>query len=255
MINVFSFECDIAENCNYSCVGCSHWAPAHKVAYTTPAEMAQDLAHLARVAHANKFCVLGGEPLLHPDLAGILRVVRASGICDLIELWTNGSLLNRQPDEIWLNVDSITVNSYPGKLTQADEDAMRARARVLGVPLEIDHPTHFYHNATRGERKDDIQKWFDTCPYQDHCWAVHHGYLYRCPQSISLSEMLLHIPKEVEGIRLEGVTEEDLRGFLTSRQPRESCKVCARQEVWFPWREEKRKDWLDASLIPVRAAS
>ena len=250
MINAFSFECDVSENCNYSCVGCSHWSPAHKVGYTMPDEMARDLYHLSRVAHAQKFCVLGGEPLLHPDLAGVLRTVRVSGIADAIELWTNGSLLLAASDAIWKNCDSITVNSYPGKLTAEYEAALYVRAAEMGIAFEITHPTQFYHNATRQERTDNIQKWFDTCPYQDLCWAVHHGYLYRCPQSISLSEMRLHIPKEVEGIKLENVTEDALREFLTSSKPRESCRVCARRETWFDWREAKRKDWLELSLQP-----
>lgn len=252
MIKAFSFECDVVENCNYSCVGCSHWAPAHKVHHTEPAELARDLYHLSKVAHADKFCVLGGEPLLHPDLPAILRAVRLSGISDLIELWTNGSLLNKASDEIWANVDSITVNSYPGKLTADEEAQMRAKARERGVPLEIDHPTQFYYNALSKPR-ENTKEYFAACPYQDHCWAVHHGYLYRCPQSISLSEMLLKIPSETEGIKLEGITEEDLGHFLTSMEPLKSCAICARRDQWFDWREAKRADWLKESLIPVLA--
>ena len=250
MINAFSFECDVSENCNYSCVGCSHWAPAHKVRYTMPDELARDLYHLSRVAHAQKFCVLGGEPLLHPDLAGILRAVRVSGIADMVELWTNGSLLLDAPDAIWKLCDSITVNSYPGKLTAEYEAALHARAQQLGVAFEIDHPTKFYYNA-RSTPREETRKYFAQCPYQDHCWAVHHGYLYRCPQSISLAQFMLHIPSEEEGLKLENVSEDAVREFLTSMEPKKSCAVCARRDAWFDWREAKRKDWLELSLLPA----
>lgn len=247
-VHVFSFESDIVSHCNNHCVGCNHWAPLRAPEYYDPQEFARDLGRLAEIATADKFGVLGGEPTLHPQLAQILRAIRLSGIAPLIEMWTNGQRLERMPDEVWQNVDSIVVNRYPGKLTDEHVAALTDKALEMRVAFEVDTPDQFYKNHL-GKARTNAAEYFAVCPYSDHCFTIRHGCLFRCPQSSAIPGLLLGLPVNTDGIALDGLTAEGLQAFLTAREPLESCSVCSRYDKYVGWHEQPDKaKWLDESL-------
>jgi molybdenum cofactor biosynthesis enzyme MoaA len=88
-------EINVAEHCNLSCRACSHLSPVHPKAFADPAVVARDLGALAHSYHAKTVRLLGGEPLLHPDLPSVIDAVRASRVCETITVVTNGILQPR----------------------------------------------------------------------------------------------------------------------------------------------------------------
>ena len=58
-------------------------------------------------------------------------------------------------------------------------------------------------------------------------------------------EKFRHLPATVDGIPIEGMTDDILDMFLKRREPLESCKICsgARGES-IPWHQNKnREEW------------
>src|SRR5438045_9060842 len=88
-------EINVAEHCNLSCRACSHMSPVHVKSFADADVVARDLTTLAPSYHAKVVRLLGGEPLLHPDLGAVIDAVRGSGVCDRVTLVTNGVLLPR----------------------------------------------------------------------------------------------------------------------------------------------------------------
>ncbi len=246
-LNVFSFECDVTTTCQNRCVGCNHWSPLREPDCVTPSELARDLRDLAQIADADKFVVLGGEPTLHPQLAEILRVIRASGIAPVIEMWTNGQRLDTMPDAVWRSVDSIVADFYPGKVSAERQAAIADKAERMGVAFEAMKVAQFYKNHIREPRADTVT-YFNACPYADHCFSIRHGHLFRCPQSSAIPKLLLGLDEYVDGIALNGLTAEGLQGFLKSTEPRKSCAVCSRYDEYADWHEAARGEWLEESL-------
>jgi GTP 3',8-cyclase len=247
-VKVFLFETDIVAHCNNRCAGCNRFTALREPWFMDPDALAHDLALLGKIATADKYIIIGGEPTLHPQLARIIRVVRASGIAPLVEMWTNGQLLDRMSDEVWRLLDSIVVDFYPGKVSREKQAAIRQKARDMGVALDVDHVGRFYR-VYRAEPRTNAAEYFAGCPFADHCFKVGNGHIYRCPQSSIMPGLLLGLPEHVDGIALEGLTEDGLRAFLESKEPRRSCFHCVRDEALFDWHETTREKWLAESSI------
>ena len=108
-----SCEVNAVDHCNIACLDCNHAAPALPESYADPGSVHRDLARLAKVYKAGCLKILGGEPLLHPDLLSLVQAARASRISQTIRLITNGTLLHRMPDTIWSSIDELELSHYP----------------------------------------------------------------------------------------------------------------------------------------------
>jgi hypothetical protein len=80
--------------------------------------------------------VLGGEPLLHPNITGCLDIARTYFPSDRIYIVTNGLLLLKQTDEFWQNCVKndigIEVSLYSVYL---DLGKIKERAERWGIPI------------------------------------------------------------------------------------------------------------------------
>lgn len=94
-------EINVVEHCNLSCRGCSHLSPIAPKYFVDPQSLLRDLTMLARVYQVDFVRLLGGEPLLHPNLTAVMDTIEASGIASRICLVTNGLLLSRMDEHLW----------------------------------------------------------------------------------------------------------------------------------------------------------
>ena len=81
---------------------------------------------------------MGGEPLLHPDVGGLLRAVRESRVAPRIRLFTNGLLLRSLDDAAFAELDELIVSSYASAPLKPELVAeTEARARRFDVVLNV----------------------------------------------------------------------------------------------------------------------
>src|SRR5882762_3474115 len=98
VINPHSLEINVTLHCNMRCKSCAHLSPLFRREYIDATETHATLAVLAKNYHASYVKIIGGEPLLHPNIVEVISAVRASGVSDAIQVVTNGTLLARAPD-------------------------------------------------------------------------------------------------------------------------------------------------------------
>lgn len=74
---------------------------------------------------------------------------------------------------------------------------------------------------------------YHGCPW-NRCLTIHEGYFYLCPlstfwpeQFMRRSEKWKDISPTVDGIAIDGMTDERLGAFMDRRHPLESCKICS----------------------------
>jgi organic radical activating enzyme len=229
-------EINVAEHCNLSCRGCSHLSPVAPRALADPAEVRADLTALARHYRVDVVRLLGGEPLLHPDLEAVIAAVRESGIGERVCVVTNGLLLARMEPAFWQAVDRIELSLYPDRSPNASQMAkIRDRAREYAVdlcPTRVDKFRQSYSEI----RNDDpglVARIYSSCKivHAFRCHTVAHGVLYRCPQSYFIPKIL---GGGFEGgARVDGITIRDeadfgdqLLEYLNSETPPLSCANC-----------------------------
>ena len=73
---IYYIETDIIDACNLNCAGCSHFAPLAKCRNEVSLEdYTKDVRRIGVLfPFIFIFRILGGEPLLHPQLAEIIQV-------------------------------------------------------------------------------------------------------------------------------------------------------------------------------------
>lgn len=118
--NKVAIEIHAAEHCNLSCSSCSHYAPIAKPKFCDLDKLKESLRKLSPFQDAIKIIrILGGEPLLNPQVREIFELVHVYCPKVAIELTTNGILIPKMNDEFFSCCRKydimINVTRYPVK--------------------------------------------------------------------------------------------------------------------------------------------
>jgi cyclic pyranopterin phosphate synthase len=246
MITLGHLDVNVVTHCNMRCVSCSHAAPVNPVWQMETFDLQPDLARLAKVVHFQRIHLVGGEPTLHKNLPAMIRIARASGIANEVMVITNGKLLPRMPEDFWEELDTLQLSIYP---TLDPTIPFFARAKCLehGKVFNSTVYTEF-HQQLRSTPTDGSN--FHSCHWKSDCYTVHRGYFYLCPQSVFFPENFMKLPAGVDGLSLEGLTEEKFVAFLQRKEPLNACRICLANEMKpKAWAEAKRQDWVEASTL------
>lgn len=177
-----SVDYNLTEHCNLSCYGCDHASPLLAQKFAAVEEFSRDLEALARVFHATELRIVGGEPLLHPQLLQFLEEGRRIGIADRTVLFTNGVLLHQMSGEFWRLIDELKISAYPGVRRRLDDGECARLCREHGVKLEI-RPLPEFSKTLVNDRIEDaklVGAIFRECAMARTSHSVHEGRFYKC---------------------------------------------------------------------------
>ena len=235
VINPEGIEINAALHCNMACKSCAHLSPLFRKKNANPDMVYRDLEILSPLYHAAYVKIMGGEPLLNPDLLELIKAAHSSGIADEILLPTNGTLLHKLSKELWDAIDCLELSLYPSRLPDKKEiDALKSKAASHKVKLLI----HYYDNfrfSYSGNKNGDtslVQDVYNTCKMA-HFWHSHtvlDGWFFLCPQSIFIPQQ--GVDKgwdiKVDGLRISNEPRfaNSLYKFLTRSQPLKACEYC-----------------------------
>lgn len=263
IIHTTTCEVNIVHHCNLACQSCSHLSPVLSRHIAEASQIFNDLSNLAKYYHATQVRIIGGEPLLHPNLIDIIDAVRASRISDTIRIATNGILLPRMPETFWQRVDEVAISVYPGKeLSEQQIAHCHTQADIYGVKLQIFLFDRFRVSYSEFGTHDStlVARIYRTCLVAHHwrCHTIQDGYFYRCPQSLFLPRVLNDAitPATVDGIKIVDTPDfqEQLLAYLESLAPLHSCSYCLGSAGrLFPHGQVARKDWRNLQQAPTEA--
>jgi organic radical activating enzyme len=247
-------EVNVSHHCNLACRACSHLSPVFKKHHIDPDQLFADLSTLAKYYHAERVRLLGGEPLLHPDLFAVIEATRTSGVCDRIRVVTNGMLLPRMPDAFWQRVDEVYISVYPGKgLPEGQLQQCERKASLYHVDLHLFFFDRFRVSYSEWGTQNThlIRRIYRSCQIA-HRWRCHNvqgGYFFKCPQSLFLPQLLgpdkLGQPA-ADGLKIDDspTFAQDLLDYLESPEPLASCHHCLGSiGQLFPHEQVLRSQW------------
>lgn len=259
MIHIPHLETDITQACQLSCVGCNHSVPLWRHVKggpwaADPAQVQADLFHLSQFLHADRWGALGGEPLLHAKLVDILQIARDSGIADKTEVWTNGLLLRRQKPAFWRSFDVLVLSVYPGKHDQTSLDWIHKKCEDEGVELVVKDERRSPNFRTMLEpvptNPTATKAKFAGCFFRGFSRVANFGFFFTCCCAPHLPMLMQGRSFGDDGVRIQGLTEAQLRAYLTRTEPLGCCTICAGRDTAVPivWREERDPEaWKRAS--------
>jgi len=183
---LFPIEVHVAEHCNLNCSGCNHFSSLAKEEYLQPEQFEKDMKRLAELSK-DYFAIkiLGGEPLLHPNITAFFDIARKYFPSTPIQVTTNGILLLKQSEEFWDNCKknkiTVSISQYPIKLNKKE---IKKTAKAHNVNL-------VFNGSTAEERmcklpldlsgSQDIKKSFQKCAISwGCCVTLRDGRIYTC---------------------------------------------------------------------------
>ncbi|MCP4758782.1 MAG: radical SAM protein [Planctomycetes bacterium] len=196
MIEIPALEYHLAHGCNLSCQQCSHYSNFHLTgAMPTPIDARGEYEQWATRLRPRRFALLGGEPLLNPNLIEHLHLARESWPSSSLMLVTNGFFFNRHPELPKTLIDTDcrlevsqhgTHPAYLERFRKAKHIVWKWREDYPGIQVKI-RQSHRgwmrqYHveNGKPIPFKSNPNAAFKVC-MQKTCTQLFRGMLWKCP--------------------------------------------------------------------------
>jgi MoaA/NifB/PqqE/SkfB family radical SAM enzyme len=234
-IEVIEFH--LAEHCNLNCAGCDHFSPLAQEEYADLSQVERDMERLAYLTKSGggikEIRLIGGEPLLHKDVASFFPIVRKYFPASRILLFTNGTLLTKQPDMFWEacrnNGIVLFVTRYPVKI---DTETIEAKCKQYGI--EFLHPPgirddEMYRCVLSLEGKGNVKLNWKYCMH--NYWTfLRNGKIYPCPFYANIHHFNRHFKTNLPLTDKDSIDihhAKDLREILKFlAKPIPACRYC-----------------------------
>ena len=254
-----SFEVAIAEHCNLNCRGCDHFSPLAEPELADLEETSRDFARLAELFEnrINEIHLLGGEPLLHPQLTDFFEAARKYFPNAVIDMTTNGIDLLKKEDSFWESCKKNRIIIRPTKYPiSLDYDAIEQKAAQFGVDYR-----YFGNTGTIVKTLNcfplDLEgtqnggRNFLLCHRANNCVYLQHGRLYTCTVAPTIGHFnkyfgtnLKLLPEDSIDI-YEAQSAQEILEFLAKPIP--FCRYCMVDKVkrGLLWETSKKdiKEW------------
>jgi GTP 3',8-cyclase len=227
-----SLEVHIVDHCNLRCWACCSLSPFLPKWFIDPADLERDLNGAKRALAPTCFKLVGGEPLLHPQILECLQIARASGISGIISVTTNGFLLPRMADRFWEMIDAMTISLYPQPaLPEPTRRLVEQRAQRHGFQVNWKRQNEFVDMDLVEARVNDAETEmvYANCWLRRRCHILSRGRFYACTRPPHFATLFLdHARFEKDGIPLseDAGLAERIREYLLRKEPLVACLFC-----------------------------
>lgn len=242
-------EFHLVDHCNLNCAHCNHFTPLADENFCKIDDIISDFKKLKVIFdNIGKIFILGGEPLLHPEILRILEPLREIYPKSEIIIITNGILLNKQNDEFFSTLKkyniAVSMTHYPIKV---DYEGWIKRFEEIGIKA-------YYFSLDRNKMKkqnldingkSDKNKAFSMC-HEKNCHFVRDGKLYVCTPvpNICFLNKYFNLNFKVgknDYIDLNKVKSASKINAIF-KKPIDFCKYCTDKEIEFDTYRVSRKE-------------
>lgn len=208
-------ETMITQVCNLSCEGCTNYSDLHHTGYVKWLDGKQSLEQWLEVIDIPDFGIMGGEPLINPQVYDWIYGIRELMPNTQIRFTTNGLLLRKAKFKDIMNVmhdvgnivfkitvhinnDVLmefidnTLSQY--KWTEVVEFGIKRMKSHNNVRLQVNYPTTFtktfknnYNNMAPFVSNPELA--FEQC-VQQTCPLLYNNRIYKCSTSALLKDTL-----------------------------------------------------------------
>ncbi|WP_419580240.1 radical SAM protein [Stieleria magnilauensis] len=196
MIEIPALEYHLAHGCNLSCQQCSHYSNFRLAgAMPTPAEARGEYESWAHRLRPRRFALLGGEPLLNPNLIEHLHLAREYWPTSNLMLVTNGFFFDRHSELPQTLIDTDcrlevsqhgTHPAYLERFRKAKQTVWKWREYYTGIQIKIRQSHRGWMRQYRIENgkpapfNSNPNASYKVC-MQKTCTQLYRGLLWKCP--------------------------------------------------------------------------
>lgn len=225
------FEVPITDKCNLNCKGCLFACNAIKgCEHISKEQIIKDAKRMNSLFYDIPWIrILGGEPLMHPDIIEILNSYRQIYSYSEIDLCTNGLLITKMDESFFKcikeNDITIHVSGYKPTYNQLDKiDAKLKEYNLVYTVLKRDDFAKYYTQKPVNDAKYS----FENC-IASGCREVYRGRLMRCSAVIAFekfNEQFGTSYKTIENEDWFDIHNSDIDPFELKKKLDECSSIC-----------------------------
>lgn len=238
-------EVHIVDHCNLNCRGCTHFCSLADEKFLDIDVYEKDLKEIVKKINFNEIKLLGGEPLLHPQIHKFILKTRE--ICPNIKilLTTNCILLKSATDEFWSAMKKadamFQLTKYPPMNAQFCEILDLVDSK--GIVIDGVHVANKFWLTKNPNGDSCAVKVYKNCP-SAYCRQYRNSRLYICPDACYMDLYNKHFNKNIptdEGIDIYSHTSKEIYEYLTT--PKLTCRYCVSKDdyKYVDWSQSKRE--------------
>lgn len=252
------FDVNLCDHCNLNCKGCGSFAPLAKATFLKTEDYMKDAKRLSQLSggvihHIN---ILGGEPLLHPDLTKFIKITRELFPIGNINLVTNGVLLLKMNDEFWNVIRECDVVLAPTKYPiDVNYDEIERKAIENGVRFDYfgdaTYENSWIHTViTERGNRNELHSFLE-CSNANDCAVLRNGKIYPCPRAAKIELFNNYFgtdfritDKDYIDIHAD-ICLADIMEFLSKPIP--FCKYCnrfAHEKICWEISKKEKEEWM-----------
>lgn len=251
------FEVHITEHCNLKCKSCDNFSPIAEEGYTDEETFDKELKRMSEL-FPNVWCIrlLGGEPLLNPNINFFMKTTRLYFPNPEIRVTTNATLLHKMNESFWKychdNNITIEYTYYPIHIDREKYKSLGKQydVKIIGFNGSEAEEKSTYRYAIHNTKDQDINYNFEHC-IRKHCHTLKNGniYLCTCPPNICHFNKFFNKNLEVttdDYINIYEHTAEEIDEYLSKPIP--FCGYCnIATGSWGEWSTSKLdiSEWYD----------
>lgn len=247
-------EIHIVEHCNLNCKGCAHFAPIAEKSCISLNKLESMYKNLKPIYNSffKSIHLIGGEPLLHPEIGKVIELTRKYFPKKEIQIVTNGIKIPKMPEEFFekCNKNNIVFNisRYPISINYK-EICKKLRKYKIKVLISKKIKKFIYYPLDSKGEKNPLES-YNKCKYGGKCIQLKDNKLFSC----FLSAYISHINKyygtcfthqKEDYLMIDRpITKEVFQNFVSTPKP--FCKFCKMKESnKFKWQlsTKKKEEW------------
>ncbi len=237
-------ELHISDKCNLNCKGCSHFSPLYSDLNASFDKKMNDVRSLKKLFdNIFRIDILGGEPLLNPELKQYVEALRTELPETFIQIYTNGLLVPKLKDDVLKAI-------YENNICISISEYRPTHNMIENIKHRLDGYNIRYHIAAYDEKQkfnipistSDNSKYPRLC-ISDGCITVSDGKISRCPTLMYIERFneYFHQNLPTEGIYMINEYSDGYRLLEDMKKEVPLCNHCIKCDIdWSVCENEKR---------------
>ena len=246
-------EYEVTHHCNLNCRACSHFSPLTEKKFGDFEQFSRDLEQIhSMIDYIGEIQLLGGEPLLNPDLYRFVQEARRIYPYAQINVVTNGILLMSVDEQLKEAMKStgaaFRVSVYPPFKSYVKNAIQQLKKE--GLLFRSDYEMDRFSSGLNPDGSSDAETADARC-MQNYCHIFENGKLSRCgiAHKIPVYAGYYHLEDVFPDCSLnlydKELTPRKLQSYLMN--PVEMCRFCGKPVV-SPWtragKNPVKEDWV-----------
>lgn len=237
-----TMEIHAAEHCNLNCKNCSMFCGLVETCdFPCYQEFEEGIKQLKNFfPHIKKFRIIGGEPLLNPELDKYIRLIRNVYPYTDIRLISNGILVTKMSDQL---IQTIIDNDVTFIVTQYISlkhsiDEINRFLSKTGIRYIVTEAVLEFQKIYNALGDFDIDENFYRCHWKGSCATMYGTKIATCyvPFVIHYLSDKFNLAIEETGkidLMEEGLTAQEI--IKRMHTPFDMCRYCAPKGNWTEW--------------------